>query len=77
MEIKLNIIILRLGPIGGRPGEIWCLDGITLKIENAIQSIKLAIKLNKELWYEAFTITDDISNSNISKAKNILNYKPI
>ncbi len=74
---KLDTIILRLGPIGGKPGETWCLDGITLKIENAIQSIKLAIKLDRKLWYESFTITDEVSSSNISKAKNILNYKPV
>jgi len=74
---KINTLILRLGPVGGKPGETWCLDGITLKIENAIKAIKLAIELDKELWYEAFTITDNVSNSDISKAKKILNYKPI
>jgi nucleoside-diphosphate-sugar epimerase len=74
---KIDIIILRLGPIGGQKGEVWKVDGITLKIENAIQAIELAIKLNQKLWYEAFTITEEVSNSDISKAKNILKYKPI
>jgi nucleoside-diphosphate-sugar epimerase len=74
---KMQVIMLRLGPIGGKPGEKWILDGITLKIENAIQALELAISTNKELWYEAITITDNIRQVDISKAKRILNYKPI
>lgn len=74
---KLNTIILRLGPVGGKPKETWSLNGITLKIKNAIQAIKLSIDLDKELWYEAFTITDDVSNCDISKAKDLLGYKPV
>lgn len=74
---KIEIIILRLGPIGGQKGEIWKVDGITLKIENAIHAIKQAIILDEKLGYEAFTITDEIQNSDISKAKKILKYKPI
>lgn len=73
---KLHTTILRLGPIGGKPGEIWCLDGITLKIKNAIQSLMLAINTKEEIWYESFTITDDVPNSDISKAKK-LGYNPI
>lgn len=74
---KLQTIILRLWPIWGKLGETWCLDGITLKIENAIQSIQLAINTDKELWYEAFTITDNVPNADISKARNLLNYRPV
>ena len=74
---KFEVIILRFGPIGGKLGEKWELDGITLKIENAIQALELAITTNKKLWYEAFTITDDIPNVDLSKAKKILGYNPI
>ena len=73
----MQVVILRLGPIGGKLGESWILEGITLKIKNAIQAIELAINVNKELWYEAFTITDDVKQVDISKAKKILEYKPI
>ena len=74
---KFQVIILRLGPIGPKRGETWRLEGISLNIDNALSAIKLSIDTNKELWYEFFTITDDVSNSDISKAKTILNYKPI
>ena len=71
------MIILRLGPIGGKLGEKWELDGVTLKIENVIQALELAITTNKKLWYEAFTITDDVPNVDLTKAKEILGYNPI
>jgi len=74
---KLQTIILRLGPIGEKSGETWSVDGISLKIKNAIQAIELAINSDKELWYEAFTISDEVPNVDISKAKEILNYEPI
>ena len=77
MTKKIQTIILRLGPIGSKRGETWCLEGVSLDIDNALNAIELSIKTNKELWYETFTITDDVSNSDISKAKKILNYKPI
>ncbi len=74
---KFEVIILRFGPIGGKLGEKWELDGITLKIENAIRALELAITIDKELWYEAFTITDDVSNVDLSKSKRILGYNPV
>ncbi len=74
---KFEVIILRFGPIGGKLGEKWELDGVTLKVENAIQALELAITTNKKLWYEAFTITDDVPNVDLTKAKEILGYNPI
>jgi nucleoside-diphosphate-sugar epimerase len=74
---KFEVIILRFGPIGGKLGEKWELDGITLKIENAIQALELTITTNKKLWYEALTITDDVPNVDLTKAKEILGYNPI
>jgi len=73
---KLEVIILRLGPIGGKPNEYWSVDGITLKIENALQALELAITTKKKLWYEAFTITDELPNVDLTKAKKVLGYKP-
>jgi len=74
---KIEIIILRLGPIGGKKGESWGIDGIKLKMENALQSLEKAIITDKILWYEAFTITDESENVDLSKAKDILGYKPV
>jgi len=74
---KFEVIILRFGPIGPKLGKRWQLDGITLKIENAIQALELSIKTDKKLWYETFTITDNVPNVDLSKAKEILEYKPI
>ncbi len=73
----LEIIILRLGPIGGKPNERWSLEGITLKLENALQAFELAITTKKKFWYEAFTITDKIKEADISKVKGLLGYRPI
>jgi len=73
---KTEIIILRFGPIGGKPGEHWSVDGISLKINNALLSIEKAITTDKKIWYDAFTITDRVEGVDLSKAKNILDYNP-
>ncbi|MFB6076398.1 MAG: hypothetical protein ABEK17_04610 [Candidatus Aenigmatarchaeota archaeon] len=72
----MQVLILRLGPIGGKPGESWSLDGITLGVENAIEALIKSIETEKNLWYEAFTITDDVEGVDISKARDILGYNP-
>ncbi len=74
---RFQTIILRLGPVGPKRGEKWSLEGVSLNIDNAVRAIKLSIETKEELWHEAFTITDDVPNSNISKAKKILNYETI
>jgi len=75
---KMEVIILRFWPTrkSGEYRPFWDLK-LHLKIENAIQSLDLSIHNNKKLYYEFFTITDELEWVNISKAKNILNYKPI
>lgn len=78
MRKKFEVIILRLGPtrLKGvyKPfGELK----LHVKIENALQAIENAIETDKKLWYEAFSIVDEIDGVDISKAKKILNYKPI
>jgi len=73
---KIRVIILRLGPIGGKRGESWEIDGIKLKINNALQAIKKSIVVDKKIWYESFTITDEADNVDLSKARNILDYNP-
>ena len=45
-------------------------------MNNATQAIRLALDYSKELWYEPFSIVDEIEHIDISKAKNILGYKP-
>tara|TARA_Y100000310_G_C20607458_1_gene776267 strand:+ start:27 stop:734 length:708 start_codon:yes stop_codon:yes gene_type:complete len=78
MRKKFEVIILRLGPT--RPKGIYKPFGelkLHVKIENALQAIEKAIESEKELWYEAFTIVDEIENIDITKAKKLLDYKPI
>ncbi len=43
---------------------------------NAAQAIQLALECQKELWYEAFSIVDDLEHIDNSKAKTILGYIP-
>lgn len=73
---KIEVIILRFGPIGGKPGECWSVDGISLKINNALQALERTIMTDKKLWYEALTITDEVDNVDISRARDILGYNP-
>ena len=78
MRKKFEVIILRLGPT--RPKGVYNPFGelkLHVKIENALQAIENAIESDKKLWYEAFSIVDEIEGVDISKAKKILNYKPI
>ncbi|MDO8537327.1 MAG: NAD(P)-dependent oxidoreductase [archaeon] len=76
MAKKFEVIILRIGPT--RPsGQFKPFLGTHLKIENAVKALEAAIDVKEQLWYEAFTITDELENIDISKAKKILNYKPI
>jgi len=78
MTKKFEVIILRLGPT--RPKGVYKPFGelkLHVKIENALQAIENAINSDKKLWYEAFSIVDEIDGVDISKAKKILNYKPI
>jgi len=75
---KMQVIILRIGPTRKR-GEYRPFGDLKLhlKIENALQVLESAINSTKELWYEFFTVTDELEQVDISKAKEILNYKPI
>lgn len=78
MTKKFEVIILRLGPT--RPKGVYKPFGelkMHLKIENALQIIESAIKTDKKMWYEAFSVVDDIEGVDISKAKKFLNYKPV
>lgn len=78
MAKKFEVIILRLGPT--RPSGVYRPFGelkLHVKIENALQAIENAINSDRTLWYEAFSIVDEIEGVDISKAKKILNYKPI
>ncbi len=73
---KFQVIILRFGPMGDKTGAKWNLDGVTLKVENAVQAIEKAINNKEDLWYETFTITDKVDGVDISKAEKLLNYQP-
>ena len=75
---KFEVIIFRFGPTRARGiyspfGELK----LHLKIENALQAMQKAIESKKKLWYEAFTIVDEIDRIDITKAKKMLGYMPI
>lgn len=73
---EFEVIILRIGPT--RPQGVYRpFLGTHLKIENAIQALELAVHIKKTLWYEYFTITDELDLVDISKARKVLNYNPI
>ena len=68
---KIQTIALRFGPIG----KVFL--GTSVSMNNATEAIKLALDYEGELWYEAFSIVDEISHIDISKAKRILGYRPV
>lgn len=74
---KIEVIILRLGPIGGKRGESWGVDGIRLKIDNALQALEKAIMTDKKLWYDSFTVTDETGGVDLSKIRDVLGYNPV
>jgi len=67
---KIQTVVLRFGPID----KIFL--GTSVSINNATQAIKLALDYRGEFWYEPFSIVDEISHIDISKAKTMLGYHP-
>lgn len=67
---KIQITTLRFGPIN----KVFL--GTSVSMNNATQAIKLALDYEGELWYEPFSIVDEIKHIDISKAKKILGYNP-
>lgn len=67
---KIQTTALRFGPIN----KVFL--GTSVSINNATSAISLAIEYTGELWYEAFSIVDEIDHIDISKAKKILGYHP-
>ncbi len=67
---KVQTIALRFGPIN----KVFL--GTSVSMNNATQAIQCALDYQREAWYEAFSIVDDIDHIDISKAKTILGYNP-
>ena len=67
---KIQTATLRFGPIN----KVFL--GTSVSINNATQAIKLALDYKGEFWYEPFSIVDEVSHIDISKAKTLLGYKP-
>ena len=67
---KIETVALRFGPIN----KIFL--GTSVSINNATAAIKLALDYQGEFWYQSFSIADEISHIDISKAKKILGYNP-
>jgi nucleoside-diphosphate-sugar epimerase len=70
---QIQVISLRFPRIGDKEGPY----GTKVTIENAINATIKAIESEKEMWFEAFNISDKLDTINISKSKEILNYSPI
>lgn len=69
---KIEVIALRYGPTD------HINIGAHVAIENVIQATDLAVSSPKEFWYEAFSIVDpDVDYIDISKAREMLGYRPI
>lgn len=67
---KIQTVALRFGPIN----KVFL--GTSVSIANATQAIQRAIEYPGELWYEAFSIVDDVPHISTAKAKAILGYAP-
>lgn len=67
---KVETIALRFGPIN----KVFL--GTSVSIDNATQAIKRALDCKDELWYEPFSIVDEVPHIDITKAKNMLGYVP-
>lgn len=67
---KIQTVVLRFGPTN----KVFL--GTSVSINNATQAIKLALDYKGECWYEPFSIVDELSHIDISKAKEVLGYKP-
>ncbi|MDD5148039.1 MAG: NAD(P)-dependent oxidoreductase [Candidatus ainarchaeum sp.] len=67
---KIQTIALRFGPIN----KVFL--GTSISTNNATQAISLSLQYQKEAWYEAFSVTDEIKHIDLSKAKKVLGYKP-
>jgi len=67
---KIQTVALRFGPIG----KVFL--GTSVSDANATQAIQRAIEYKGELWYETFSIVDDLVHIDNSKAKTILGYEP-
>ncbi len=67
---KIQTTALRFGPIN----KVFL--GTSVNMNNATQAIKRALDYKGELWYEPFSIVDEVAHIDISKAKKILGYIP-
>ena len=67
---KLQTVCLRFGPIG----KVFL--GTSVSDSNAVQATHLALKSDKEFWYQPFSIVDKIEHIDISKAEKELGYQP-
>ena len=67
---KLETVALRFGPIN----KVFL--GTSVSIENATQGIRRAIDCSRALYYEAFSIVDDLPHIDNSKAREVLEYEP-
>ena len=68
----IQIVNLRFPRIGDKDGPY----GTRVSMSNAINATIKAVETEKELWFEAFNVSDEIENIDIIKAKDILSYSP-
>lgn len=67
---KIQTVALRFGPID----KVFL--GTSVSLENATHALVLALNAKAELWYEPFSIVDELPHIDITKARTILGYEP-
>ncbi|MGE3770744.1 MAG: NAD-dependent epimerase/dehydratase family protein [Bdellovibrionales bacterium] len=67
---KMETAAIRIGPVG----KVFL--GTSVSLENAAQGIYKALVCKTPLWYEAFSIVDDIAHISTQKANVVLGYVP-
>ena len=69
---QIQVISLRFPRIGDKDGPYET----KVSMKNAVNATIKAVELEKELWFEAFNVSDNLDNIDISKAKDVLGYSP-
>lgn len=68
---KMQTVAIRIGPVG----KVFL--GTSVSLENAAQGLYRALTVATPMWYEAFSIVDDVQHINTQKAKDVLGYIPV
>jgi nucleoside-diphosphate-sugar epimerase len=68
---KMETVAIRIGPVD----KVFL--GTSVSTDNAAQGLYKALTCTTALWYEAFSIVDDVQHIDTQKAKAVLGYVPV